>query len=499
MKHCIRGLWLAVLSIPLLASAAELPSRRYQLPIDPAARALQLPPLNAEKALAEDALADKGRPLRYALMHKAGVDLRDERKSAPGRWSEVDAAHDLWRTRIDAPGAVSIDLALAPFHLPAGAEVWLSDASGKFLRGPYTAADNPKFGEFWTPYVPGDVAYLEVLVPKTARGELRLGIQSVQQAYRSIESGDSPFAKSGSCNVDVVCSEGNNYRDQINAVARYSYETGWTLLHRPVDEQHRAEQTRAVQHREPLPGFAGRSQHGRGLLEVRKSDLPHARVSTRAAPRFQHQRQFHRADRRRHAARDLSAGRYHPAGAEYRSAGCRQPVLAGVGSQPGHSRLGGRNPPSRRVTKSASASRTIRWLVQRRGASSGCPVTRHWHITDWDLGTTEQGSSGSVLLNPQKRLIGVLSGGGASCGYNFDDYYGRLNVAWEGGGSAASRVRDYLDPGSTGASAIDGRGTCTPPTLWSAANPGTTDAAIEVYHARLRRHRALHADLGGGW
>jgi hypothetical protein len=39
-----------------------LPSRRYQLPIDPSGAArCNCPPLNAEKALAEDALADKGR------------------------------------------------------------------------------------------------------------------------------------------------------------------------------------------------------------------------------------------------------------------------------------------------------------------------------------------------------------------------------------------------------------------------------------------------------
>lgn len=121
MKRLTRALWLATLSIPLFVSAAELPSRRYQLSIDPGAQALQTPVLNAEKALAEDALADKGAPLRYAIMHKAAVNLTDRSKFAVGRWSEVDADFDLWRTRIDAPGAVSIDLALKPFHLPQGA------------------------------------------------------------------------------------------------------------------------------------------------------------------------------------------------------------------------------------------------------------------------------------------------------------------------------------------------------------------------------------------
>ncbi len=493
MKHCIRGLWLAVLSIPLWVSAAELPSRRFQLPIDPAARALQLPPLNAEKALAEDALADKGRPLRYALMHKAGVDLRDERKSAPGRWSEVDAAHDLWRVRIDAPGAVSIDLALAPFHLPADAEVWLSDASGKFRRGPYTARDNPKSGEFWTPYVPGDVAYLEVLVPKTARGELQLGIQSVQQAYRSIESGDSPFAKSGSCNVDVVCSEGDNYRNQINAVARYAFSgylcTG-QLMNNTAQNNRRLFSTAnhclstqgdasAVvaywKYENPTCRTLGSSENGT-LLAVDGNSIAQPGGATLLAT-------------------------YQPADTTLLELNTQVPVAAnpfwlgwdrsttvptsgvGIHHPQGHEkRISFENGP----------------LASSEGNPTA-PGTHHWQVPDWDLGTTEIGSSGSVLLNPQKRLIGVLSGGYAACGNNESDYYGRLNAAWEGGGTAATRVRDYLDPGSSGVSTL-GR-----PRLVHAADAvvggdaGQHRRRDRGDHARVRWHRALHPDLGRGW
>lgn len=70
-------------------------------------------------------------------------------------------------------------------------------------------------------------------------------------------------------------------------------------------------------------------------------------------------------------------------------------------------------------------------LLSSDTGPAGVPGNKHWHVTGWDLGTTEPGSSGSVLMNPQKRLVGVLSGGAASCSFNFDDYFGRLNVAWE--------------------------------------------------------------------
>ena len=82
----------------------------------------------------------------------------------------------------------------------------------------------------------------------------------------------------------------------------------------------------------------------------------------------------------------------------------------------------------------------------------------HIRIADWDLGTTEGGSSGSGLFNPQKRLVAVLTGGYAACGNNSSDWYGRIYKSWEGGGTAASRLKDWLDPTNSGSTAIDGLG-----------------------------------------
>lgn len=460
MKRLTRGLWLALLGVPLLAAAVELPSRRYQLPIDPAAQALQLPALNAEKALAEDALADKGAPLRYAIMHKTAVDVRDAGKQAVGRWTEVDADTALWRTRIDAPGALSIDLALRPFVLPEGAEVWLSDAAGARVRGPYTAADNPKSGEFWTPYVPGDVAYLEVLVPKARRDALRLGIQSVQQAYRSIESGASPFAKSGSCNVDVVCSEGNSYRDQINAVARYSVNGGLCtgqLVNNTAQDNRRyfitanhclasqADANTVVlywKYESPVCRAPNSTESGTPISTTGNSIVQTGGTVLRAT----HQP----ADT---TLLEINSDVPAAAGAFWLGWDRSENAVASAVSihhPQGH---------EKRISFENQA------LVVSDNTPSSVPGDKHWQITDWDLGTTEPGSSGSVLMNPQKRLIGVLSGGGAACGNNLPDYYGRLNVAWEGGGTADSRVRDWLDPGSTGTAAIDGKSSCVRPTV----------------------------------
>lgn len=71
---------------------------------------------------------------------------------------------------------------------------------------------------------------------------------------------------------------------------------------------------------------------------------------------------------------------------------------------------------------------------------------------------TEPGSSGSPLYSADRRLLGVLSGGPAFCGAtgaSLSDVYGGIFHAWEGMGTATTRMRDYLDPLNTGALFID--------------------------------------------
>ena len=79
-----------------------------------------------------------------------------------------------------------------------------------------------------------------------------------------------------------------------------------------------------------------------------------------------------------------------------------------------------------------------------------------WRVA-WGLGITEGGSSGSALYRGNTgKLIGVLFGGGSSCTTpTARDYYGRIHVAWEGGGTDGSRLKNWLDPANLGLETID--------------------------------------------
>ena len=57
-----------------------------------------------------------------------------------------------------------------------------------------------------------------------------------------------------------------------------------------------------------------------------------------------------------------------------------------------------------------------------------------FYQVQWSKGTTEGGSSGSGLIRSNGYLIGVLTGGSASCSNQTgSDYFGRLDVGMSAG------------------------------------------------------------------
>ena len=111
------------------------------------------------------------------------------------------------------------------------------------------------------------------------------------------------------------------------------------------------------------------------------------------------------------------------------------------------------------------------------------PGLNHWRVDHYSAGTTESGSSGSGLIDANHHLRGVLSGGNADCSEpDGDDFYGRLSAAWNGGGTPATRMRDWLDPLGTQPQSIAGSSACRVPqvTLTSSENPARAGDRIEL-------------------
>lgn len=443
---------LLALTFPYLVSAAEI---------------LKLPALDLAKLAQEDQISDKqvGR-YRYGVVTELAAAQRiDSRK---GEWKSGADGNLHWQADVFAQGATTTEVLLKPFRLSAGATLTVSDASGKVVWGPFDAQENNPARTLPLPIVAGERLSLQLSVPPQEKDQVELTIHSVTQGYRALSVVDGKVsAKAGGCNVDVVCPAGDPFREQARAVALLTIGGGLctgslmnttagdrapimlSARHCQITEANASAVTAYYTYQSATcrpassgtissPDFTGTpNQRGATLLASgARSDFIIMRlngnVPAAADP-------YWLGWDRRDIAPGAVAVIHHPQGDEKRIAIENDPVRVTTQSQT----ITGPNPFT---------------------LAPGTAL----EIANWDVGTTEGGSSGSALFNRDtRRVIGTLSGGAAACSGTTNngqpDYFGRLFTGWEGENTVQTRLKDHLDPTGSAALLIDGRGSCNAP------------------------------------
>ncbi|MGH8082662.1 MAG: PKD domain-containing protein, partial [Lysobacter sp.] len=427
-----------------------------------------MPAVDVAKLRAEDLKRDARNEVpRFATALPVNMDTLNS-----GAWETLDADHVVWRTRIESKNALSLNFHFDQFKLPEGARMLIYPADQKPASAAdrvrsFSTADNNAQGELWTPVVIGDEAVIEVVVPTAKVGELKLHLAKVNHDYkgfgkiaRDAALAVGPKAASGSCEIDVVCPEGNGYRDIIRAVAAYSKQgTMWctgSLVNNTAGDKkmyfltanHCGMTTAAANNSMVVywnyqnstcrtPGSAASGSDGNGSLAQSQtgatlratyanSDFTLLELATAANPAYN---LYWAGWDRRDQNYATSIAIHHP------------------------------NVADKRISFSDSASRFTGYGGADYNPPTD-PLGTHLFVK-WGVnrGVTEPGSSGSPLYSPEKRVIGQLHGGPSSCTVPQEqkgDYYGRVFTSWTGGGASGSRLSDWLDTGATGAQFVDG-------------------------------------------
>jgi V8-like Glu-specific endopeptidase len=400
-----------------------------------------LPKIDTARLIAEDKERGKNRrqptPRRFAVAADVSYTL-----DTSGSWQTLPDGR-LWRLRIQSPGAVSMNLGITRFDMPDRTKLWIYDPSHKDVEGPYTAKNRSHLGSLWTPVVQGDEIIVEIFVPSGA-GTPVIEIQKVNQGYQSIVKSGLFGVSEGTCENDVVCPVGNPWSNQIRAVGVYTrsglYGCTGTLVnntahdfknyflsanHCGVDATNDA--TVVVYWNDQSatcgthgPGSTSDNQTGSTFrASYAPSDFQLIELSS---------------------APDSAANVYYvgwdaSGSIPSSTVDIHQPEL-----------------DVKAISFSNSAPDTTAYYSPTHD-----PSGNHWYVL-WNSGVTEEGSSGSCLFETtNQRCIGQLHGGPSACGgADLHDYFGRLSVSWNGGGTAATRLKDWLDPGSTGALTLDG-------------------------------------------
>jgi lysyl endopeptidase len=432
---------------------------------------LELAPIDGARLLAEDRdVAARPGPLRYALGREVAIDAG----AGEGRWQALADGRLQWELDVVAPGARSLSFGFERYRLPPGAELWLHDLRGGEALGPLDERYNHASGEFWTPLVATDAVRLVLTLPAERREFLQLALGTVQQGYRQIlDRGGSKThdTRAGACNVDVACPEGNAWREPIRSVAAITFTDPGTRHGLTCSGQFVRSTASAL---EPLfltANHCGISANNAGSV-VAYLNFENSTCRVRGTPANGSNgdgvltsfvsgasllAQSGPASFGTIVGSDFLLLRFHqlpPASANVWFSGWDRRDLApasGVGihhPEGDEKRISFDHQPQRITFYQSDASH---------------PDGTHLRVGNWELGTTESASSGSGLWNPERRLVGLLSGGDAAClGTGPDDndqpdWYGRLAHAWDAGSTANRRLRDWLDPVGSGASTLDGR------------------------------------------
>lgn len=370
----------------------------------------------------------------YVFAHRLDVGLSLDNA---GTWETLADGARLWRLRIRSTYARHLNLAFERFELPEGAKLWIYDRTSVNVSGPYTAADRGPDGRLWTPLISGDEIVIELHVPANAAGLAELELGAVNHGFRSP-------TKQGSCNIDVVCPEGDPWRDQIRSEGWYTLQgiavcsgqminntaqdgrpyflTARHCFNSPFTLNDVASMVVYWNDESPTCGQLGGgstadNQSGATLVsEHPQSDFTLVELDER--PRPEYQVYYSGWD----ATGDIPpgvVGIHHPSTDEKSiSFDNDPPTTSDLGNQ-------------------------------------GGPIS--WQVI-WDVGTTEGGSSGSCIWDNSTGLcIGHLFGGFASCSnLEGEDFYGKMSESWTGGGTPQTRLQDWLDPSGQGIQILPG-------------------------------------------
>lgn len=386
-------------------------------------------PMDVE-ALHEQELAreHKGEAPHFAVSQKVLIN-----PSVDSAWEASQDGY-VWSHRFTAPNAVSLNFGFTKFKLTPGAKLNIYSADrSQFIRT-FTARDNNVNNELWSPVIMSDDVIVEVTVPESEVDNVEIELTHVGQGFRTF--GQSTL-KSGSCNIDVACEDSKGWEKEVNTVAVIStggsaFCTGFMVNNTSNDK---------------TPYFMTAN---------------HCRINAGNAATLVAYWNYQTSTCG--GARDGKMTDFQT-GSTFLAAGSKSDfTLVKLNSAPedkwhvnyaGWDATGSVGTPTTvihqpNVDEKAISFATMPTVLSSYGGQTSPGDSTHVMVPDYSKGTTEPGSSGSPLFNDQHRVIGQLHGGGAACGNDLPDYYGRMSVSWVGDGTAKGSLKGHLDSANTG-------------------------------------------------
>ena len=418
-----------------------------------------MPALNMTSIEQQDLQEDlAGIPPRFGLPYEVNYSL-----SNSGIWEDYPDGSRVWRLKVTAPDALSINFCYSDWHMPPGAEFYVYSADRRHVIGAFTERNNKQDRVFATGLVYGDAVILEYYEPAEVRGQGSATISRIVHGYRYIadlvemDGVEESFGSSGPCQVNVNCSpEGNSWQDEKRSVAMI-LSSGFRLCTGSLINTTRGDCTpyflTADHCAESFDAITNPNVNTWSFYWMYES--PGCTSGTDFLPPSTNGAVMKAND----VPSDfvlllLNESPADIAGVNPYFNGWNATFSPGTGGA-------GIHHPAGDIKKIATHSMTPAsddWF----GTS---PATSHWRVL-WDAtpnghSVTEGGSSGSPLFDNNGRVLGQLHGGSSiNCSNPAIDpgHYGALAYSLNNAGATDVRrkLSPWLDPDATGATIVDG-------------------------------------------
>ena len=336
---------------------------------------------------------------------------------------------------LDSRDAYGIGINFNEFNLTENTELYFYDEDKTIFYGAFNFLNNKPTGDLTTTIMKSNRIIIEINIPIDELPDLRLNIDSIIHDYTDIKDYfNTSDSNREDCNVNVICSEGDAWRDQIDGVIRV--QMGGGLCSASVINN-------TANDRTPYVLFADHCVSGNASSYVFDFNYQSETCSGSSGPSNQSI-----SGSTVLASEDINAGPDF-ALLEITSniPDSYNPFYVGWSrvSSPPQEAIGIHHPGGnlKKITQDATN-------VSANGY--------FWEF-QYNDGRVIPGSSGSPFFDENKRQVGIASyiytnycdpSPDCYCDQQYLHGYGRLDLAWDLG------LSTYLDPLNSGAQAIDG-------------------------------------------
>lgn len=339
----------------------------------------------------------------------------------------------LWVVRIVSEGAHSLSVIFDKYRLPEGAE--LHAYTKVNVLGAFTAKNNKAHGYMSIFPLEGSEITLELYVPRSKASEVAISIEKVTHGYKK-----KAFGSSGICNNNVICPEGDAWRAQIRGAAMMLTQFGSRYCSGSMINNINSDGRQLYLTAAHCVG--GNIYSDMLMFNYQSSVCPvESQVdgpTSNTVSGLQNLAQYVVSDFSLFEVEEEIPDSYSVYLNGFSAENVPAEMMVGI------------HHPSGDIKKISFANKTA---IAARWSSD--PFL-HWEVEFWDDGTTEPGSSGSPLFDQNKRIVGQLHGGLASCTRIDYDQYGAVWASFDYSTIAAQQMKPHLDPRNTGIRVWDG-------------------------------------------